>query len=105
MTYNEWETKYQPIKNHLDDNASYGGIMFETFGKELEFVMKQPDRQIWTLSDYEGDWDCGDEDSPDYEPQPMVISAGYHLVNRMGYFITKLPLEEDLNHLEIIDRD
>ena len=40
LTYDDFLGKYHPIKNHLDKNAGYDGCMFETFGKELEFVLK-----------------------------------------------------------------
>jgi len=59
-------------KNHLDDNASYGGYMFETFGAELEYVKAQPEEIVLTLVD------CDDESE---------VIEGYHWVNRVGYFV------------------
>lgn len=76
-----WE-KYKPIKNHLDDNASFDGCMFETYGPELDFVRtKVSDNSVWTLLDCDGH---------------LVISSGYHFVNRMGYFVTEKPAPEDV---------
>ncbi|CAB4121830.1 hypothetical protein UFOVP26_33 [uncultured Caudovirales phage] len=75
-----WEEKYKPIKNHLDDNASFDGIMFETYGEELAFVKAQAPDTIWTY---------GEEDDKFY------IQAGWHYVNRLGYFITEVPFEDD----------
>ena len=77
MTYDEWEEKFIPTKNSIDDNASYDGIMFETFGPELEAVRNADPDCVWTLI-------CDDEADND------VILKGYHLVNRMGYFITEV---------------
>jgi len=71
----EWDEKYKPIKNHLDNNAD----KFETYGEELEFVKSQKPEHIWTL--VEGD--NGD----------LYIVDGYHFVNRLNYFITELPYE------------
>ena len=65
-----WE-KFKPIQNHLRENASLDGCMFETYGPELEFILsKIPDQTVWTFLD------CG------------TIGSGYHFVNRMGYLIT-----------------
>lgn len=29
ISWEEFEEQYQPLQNHLDDNASFGGIMYE----------------------------------------------------------------------------
>ena len=86
MSLEEWEAKYKPISNHLDNNASFQneegiGIMFETYGDELEFVRNQNPNTIWTYC--HGDNNCS------------YISSGYHLFNRLGYFITAEPWAED----------
>lgn len=94
MTEAEWETQYKPIKNHLDDNASWQneegeGIMFETYGDELDFVRGKCEhnpRCIWTLMDSEVNDDC-------------VVVEGFHFVNRIGYFITENPAEERTNYV------
>jgi hypothetical protein len=68
---------YEPIKNHLDSNAGWSGTLFETYGEQLEFVSqvcREEPKRVWTLVD-------GDDD--------MYIVAGMHLVNRVGYIITK----------------
>lgn len=71
--------KYKPIKNHIDTNASFDGDMFETFGEEVEYVRTYPDqKKVWTLIEADG---------------KQYISAGYHHVNRLGYFITEIAWE------------
>lgn len=73
ITYEEWLDRFKPIQNHLDPNACHEGMMFETYGEELDFVRSQIDKNlVWTL--IEGD-------------DGMTISSGYHYVNRMGYFV------------------
>lgn len=77
--YFEWMEQYKPIQNHIDTNASYSGAMFETFGEEVEYIRAYPDQnKVWTLIESE----CGD-----------YIVAGYHHVNRLGYFITEIAWE------------
>jgi hypothetical protein len=81
LTYDEWCATYVPIKNPLRENAPFDGTMFETFGDELAFVRHQPRARIWSL--VQGD--VGD----------LHVVSGYHLVNRLGYFVTDHPLAEN----------
>lgn len=85
LSFDKWEATFKPIQNHLNENAPWGGIMFETYGPELAQVLvyanghmsRASRRKVWTL--VEGD--DGD----------LVICEGYHLCNRIGYFITEKP--------------
>lgn len=91
MTTDEWDEKYKPIKNQFDDNASWGGIMFETYGEEYDFVImvneEAPDR-VWTIvNDGDQSW----------------VTSGWHYVNRLGYVITELPA--DANFIDAFDPD
>jgi hypothetical protein len=81
MTYEDWVRTYKPNLNPLDDNASYDGTMFETYGPEHHYVTEQPNENTWTLIDEDGE---------------MFIMEGYHWVNRMGYFITAVPHDQPL---------
>jgi hypothetical protein len=86
MTMEEWEATYKPIPNNIDKNASFQnetgqGIMFETYGAELEFVKKADPKHIWTY----GDGDDGGS----------YIWNGFHFINRLGYFITELPAPDE----------
>jgi hypothetical protein len=76
MTYEEWSTKYIPIKNHLvkDDTTS-----FETYGDEVLFVCEQPNSTVWTELD-------GDEG--------VYLVSGYHLANRISYYVTEVPWDD-----------
>ena len=73
MTWDEWSAKYRPIKNHLVD---YDTMQFETYGEELEFVCQQPNATVWTEMD-------GDDG--------VYLVSGYHLVNRINYYVTEIP--------------
>jgi hypothetical protein len=86
MTFEEWEATYKPIYNHIDKNASFqdesgNGIMFETYGDEVEFVKSQSPANIWTYGD-------GDDGGG-------YIWNGWHFINRLGYFITEVPCPPD----------
>jgi hypothetical protein len=54
--------------------------MFEIYGDEVEFVKSQDSNRIWTYSD-------GDNGG-------TYISDGYHVVNRIGYFVTTVPYDD-----------
>lgn len=79
--FEKWVEKFKPIANHLCpsrgnyqvDDQSY---TFETFGDELEFVRKQDANKVWTLLDCDG---------------KFYVGEGFHLVNRVAYFVTEVP--------------
>ncbi len=77
MDFDEWVETYKPITNHIDTNASFDGLMFETYGDEVEFVKAQDENRIWMY----GDGDDGGS----------YLWSGWGFVNRIGYFITEVP--------------
>ena len=81
INFEQFIEKYKPLKNHLDDNASYDGLMFETYGEELEFVRKQDNNKIWTIVE-------GENNNTWFLPN-------YHFVNRIGYFICEIHWENE----------
>jgi hypothetical protein len=95
MQYNElalddWEAKYRPINNPINHTSGWNGKMFDTYGKELAYVLNQKPENIWTW----WDTDSGSE-----------IVAGYHLVNRIGYFITENSWSEPLESYDVEIRE
>ncbi len=54
MDYEDFIQTYKPIINHLDNNASFDGYMFETYGEEVEFVKSQDPAKIWMYGDGDG---------------------------------------------------
>lgn len=96
LTMEEWETMFRPITNHLDDNASFQnendeGIMFETYGEEIDFVKSQPVANIWTY--HHG------------ESNSSYISNGFGIINRLGYFITEIPCPPDTDVYVIVQEE
>jgi hypothetical protein len=84
-----WIAKYKPMRNRLNEDAPYEGTMYETFGAELEYARHAVRRDhVWTLIE-------GDDGS--------FISPGYHLVNRMGYFITEEPWDNQTGDVDLRD--
>jgi len=86
MTEDQFFDHYKPIKNPLNANAPYDGCMFETYGQELGFVMSQDTNKTWTIVE-------GDNGN-------IFYMAGYHLVNRLGYFVTEVPWETGEEEIE-----
>jgi hypothetical protein len=91
LSYEEWVKRFKPIRNDLNPQGSYNGYMFETFGKELDAVVKYLNDnkrfQIWTLI---------------AEDDHLWIANSYHFVNRVGYFITEVPYEDSGETIEVI---
>jgi hypothetical protein len=76
-TYEAWDKTFKPIKNKITNGED---IHFETYGEEYEFVKAQDPKTIWT----EVDGDSG-----------TYIVAGWHFVNRIHYYITENPWEDE----------
>jgi len=94
LTFDEWEKKFQPVVNFLTTDASFAdedgrGIMFETYGIENLFVQNHIHlNKVWT-------WVDGDVGT--------YIMNGYHLVNRIGYFVTEIPYDASNTYDILVD--
>lgn len=87
LSFDEWFEKFKPIINpdNTDSGLSINDdfYMFETYGDDLDKVVSTANTApltVWT-------WIEGDEGE--------FIVNDYHLVNRLGYFITEVPAEPD----------
>lgn len=87
FTIDEWTEKYNPIKNHIDENTSFDGCSFETYDEELEFVQSQNPHNIWTLIN------VGDE---------SYIVPGFRWIDRDLYFVTEKPFIDENLHEEYL---
>lgn len=64
------------LTNHFT-KASFNGWLFETYGVEFDYVYaRKKDNRIITVIEAE---------------DQIYFVSGYHIVNRLGYFITKEP--------------
>jgi hypothetical protein len=76
--WSAWEDKFKPIKNHFRNDPDEQ--MFETYGEEVDFVSNYDNKYVWTY--LQGD-------------MSDLIVAGYHYVNRLGYYISSVPWEDE----------
>jgi len=88
LTADEFDDRYSLRINHLNPNASwtYGdgpGCLFETYGEEFAFVKQQDPSTVWTLVD-----GCANDD--------QYLISGLHLVNRIGYLVSTIPVPEGI---------
>jgi hypothetical protein len=86
LTEDQFDHQYPLVPNHLNSSAGWAlgegfGCLFNTFGEELAFVRQQDPRSIWTLVDT--------------DDGQMALVSGVHLVNRVGYLISAVPVPED----------
>ena len=77
LTVNRFFRHYRPLPNVMRPDAPYHGCMYETYGEELAHVRRVDPCHVWTL--------CT-EGGSDY------VSHGFHIVNRLGYFLMSDPL-------------
>jgi hypothetical protein len=77
---------FKPIENPQNEEGSF---MFETYGEELEEVVKwhkeKGNQYIWTIVDCDGG---------------LYAIVGYHHVNRFGYLLTTVPWKEGQRDLK-----
>lgn len=97
INFEQFEKEYSLVKNHLITDGPYNGCMFETFGKEVDYIVSlannpKSKQNVWTLLE------CDNEE--------QYIVPGYSLINRLGYFISKKSwaLEEEFI-LEVNDNE
>jgi hypothetical protein len=92
ITEDEFYATYKPVANPFVADASWGGAMLETYGRELAHVQEvfetAPDT-VWTVLDCDGS---------------LIVGSGFHHVNRMGYIITEVPVAPG-ESVETIDED
>jgi hypothetical protein len=82
MNVDQWEDTYSP-RDTGDDSGSWDGKLFETYGTDALLVAdmnKYDSRKVWTLVENDG---------------ALSIVNGFHLVNRIGHFITDEPYKGD----------
>ena len=87
MTEDAWFNKFEPMKNHIDPSHEY---LFETYGEESAYVFSIDPHFVWTEMD-------GDDGG-------VYIVEGRHFVNRIAYYITRLPwLEGESYDICVVD--
>ena len=84
VTEENFSEVFKPQQNHLDDNASFNGWMYETYGEELDHVfnLAKTTKKVWTIIE-------GDDDT-------MFYVAGFHYVNRLGFIVCEVEYAEEM---------
>jgi hypothetical protein len=81
LTFEEADEQFRFIPNNYDEYSSFDGLMFETYGDEVEFVKSQSPDKIWMYGQ-------GDDGG-------LYIWSGWGFVNRIGYFISQNPVPDN----------
>jgi hypothetical protein len=76
LSYEEWIDKYKP---ELDADGS--PRMYETYGKDYEYIQSVDTEYLWTWTD-----------GGDYS----VITNGFSFVNRLNYYVCAVPCSTDI---------
>ena len=91
----EWFDTYEPVENTIGNHGAYSidgqSFMFETYGEELDFVLQQPERNTWTWIEGTGG--------------KSFICAGFHSINRIGYFVTTKSWADETETIVIEGQD
>jgi hypothetical protein len=82
LTDDEFESRFRPLPHPTaPGGASFDGTMLETYGKDVAHVQETYARApltVWTVLDCDG---------------RLIITNGFHFVNRFGYIITEIPFD------------
>lgn len=74
--------RFKPVPNHFDPDCGFdlgsGGCLFAATGVEYRHVLAQDPRTVWTLVEADG---------------LLYIESGLHFANRLGYLVTRVPVE------------
>lgn len=79
MRWSTWVRDFRPLKTPYSD-PDVDATMFETYRPDLDFVRAQPQKNVWTVLDCDG---------------KLIVADGYHLVNRLGYYVTEVACPEN----------
>jgi len=87
--YFDFVEKYKPIKNKVELDSAFDGCMYETYGDEFNAILDANEEHVWTLVEEDG---------------VLFITPKRRFVNRVGYFITEEPWEDE-NIQVVIDEN
>ena len=95
MDYDDFIDKYMPVKNTLDEQAGFDGMLFETFGDEFDFVTKAghvDECKVWSLIEMPNG--------------RLVIVNGLWILDCVGFFVCRISYKGKKGQLKVpIDQD
>lgn len=89
VTEENFDEVFKPQQNHLDNNASFNGCMYETYGEEVNYVLNlaKTTRKVWTIIDN--------------NDGTMFYLPGFHYVNRIGFLICEVEYQQEQEAIEL----
>jgi len=90
MTFEKWWKTYKPIKLRPWKSTPFGSALYDSWSekekeKACQYANANP-KSIWTFMEHEN---------------RFYIVAGFGLANRIGYFLCKVPFEDECTAPEI----
>ena len=89
MTFKKWQSVYRPQKHGLR-TKSFSGCLYDPLDDREKFSAFERynamPNHVWTFMELDGG---------------LYISAGWGLVNRLGYFVCEKPFEDERTAPEI----
>ena len=90
ITEDQFESEFHMKPNHFFTNPEdcpFSGCMYETYGQELDHIVSLLDnietaKTVWTIVE---------DDTDDL----IFYVSGFHIINRLGYFVTEERVEEE----------
>lgn len=73
ITFSEWFETYNPEENLFDEDAGFGGILFDVDGEELGHVSQTHPKRIWTYRE-------------DHHENKIIVK-GFFLDGAYGFFL------------------
>ena len=81
LTWSEFVQQFRPVPNKFFEDP--GELMYETYGEEFDYVSGYEPNKVWTYIDH----DTG-----------SLVVEGLQKTNRVGYFITEIPWEDETSY-------
>jgi hypothetical protein len=85
ISEDKFESMFTMVKNHIDDNSSLDGCMFETYGEESIYVSSMEEsKRVWTFME---------------DKKGLIFVTGIkpaYFLGPIGYFITDKPYTKEL---------
>lgn len=93
LTEEQFNEQFTPVQNHIDDNASFDGCMFETYSPQIDFVAEMnKENRVITIIESDSEYETNHDGE---SVANLYYISGYHLVNRLGFLILDKPYTED----------
>jgi len=97
LTEDQFDSQFNTELNEVieSEDCAFDGCLYETYGIEHEFILSiandvEKNKHLWTIIESD------DNDN-------IYYLNGYHIVNRLGFLITKEPWEDNAETIVTIE--